>query len=147
MGLFGGDSTSINQTRNFYETHTVGAEAGGVSANESTVYVTDNNAFSEAVGLARSNLGEVVSLATDVLGASTGNVSSMLEIVKKSFDLAESSQSKALDTVAKASNNFGTDLQKFASENSTNNDNRLVTMFKWAAGAAFLYGAVKAYKG
>ena len=78
MGLFGGGNSSSNQTtNNFTETVTAGADNGALTAQNSTVNVTDGGAF------------DVVNKSLDTVMNFAGSV------VNNSQQLARDSQTQA----------------------------------------------------
>lgn len=72
MGLFGGDSTSTNETKNYNIDQRLFQEAGAVGATSSNggtsiVNVLDGGAIKEAFGLGHDALNNVTDLATGAL--------------------------------------------------------------------------------
>ena len=63
MGWFNSSTTLKTQNQTQTINKTTGAESGAISANESTINVTDSGAFKEAVSLAKTaiavELGEL----------------------------------------------------------------------------------------
>lgn len=135
MGFF--DSKSYQTTTNLSQNQTtsLGASEGSYNAaQDAMITVTDGGTFKEAVNLAK-----------EVMVASNNQLGSVLGVVDKALTFSSDSGRMFSDSLSNNSNKFTESVTDLAKVNSTNNDQRLMTMFKWAAGAASLYGMVKAY--
>lgn len=86
MGLFGGDSSSSQETN--IRTENVGAEGGGIAASYSTVNVLDAGAIAGALDFADSESDRAFGFGSEAFDFASGSAQNFLDATTSALDRA-----------------------------------------------------------
>jgi len=96
----------------------------------------------DAISSSERQTGQALGFAENLFDTS---ISTVERTSQNALDQVAASNDRTLGFVERATAGFSRDLTSFAKSQSTNNDERLVTIGKWAAGAAVVIVGLNAF--
>jgi hypothetical protein len=138
------------------------SDADNTTNNDTT---TQEAGFSEVTGDASSSsvdgASNVVTVSTTDHGAVNDAFSFANSVSNRAFDFGDSAldfagsamghslnaNTQAMQVVRDSAANYANDIRGFAESQSTNNDERMMTMVQWMVGAVVVLGGIQMVKG